>query len=515
MFIKNIITAFSFYLASFSLVASVHISLGERVNLGQAGLSIRVFKNSEGRPIQLPSSYRIKNSNEKVYRMKDLWKYKQNLGRWENSYVEFDAVLMLYKTTKLDSDFIKVDMVDSKFDSQYASDNWSMDDIDKWIYEYFGFNLGEIIGKINLSTGDEAMVFQVNDQKADNQKFIVILPGTKYLNKNIVFYYLFNDKSIKTKTAIRGLVKSVESLEFFNSPRLNSISDNLKSNDTADNMVLNNISNLKGWEAIQSSDYYILTNCTQSPTSNAFIKQVTDSLETDKIIYSFFYKEKKSLKDKFVVRIFKDRDDYIAYVGEQSSWTGGLWMPSKRELVLYKPKLTSKGKIRFFKTLKHEGFHQYIHYALDELETGAWFNEGNAVFMENVELKGGKICIYPDLTRLKYLQGQVSTPNFSYRVQMLFKKSYSEFYNDGQVDDNYNLSWGIIYFLYTGYSDIYYKYKRDYSKVLQKYYNGLYLFKNEKKAFEYAWNGIDMKIFANDLAYYFKYKANSSKVLKY
>ena len=35
-----------------------------------------------------------------------------------------------------------------------------------------------------------------------------------------------------------------------------------------------------------------------------------------------------------VVRIFNDRDEYTRYVGGEMEWTGGVWQPARRELVI-------------------------------------------------------------------------------------------------------------------------------------------------------------------------------------
>ena len=83
-----------------------------------------------------------------------------------------------------------------------------------------------------------------------------------------------------------------------------------------------------------------------------------------------------------VARIFNERDDYIAYVGKDKEFSAGLWMPSKKELVISPVPRGDQDyqKTEQLKTIRHEGFHQYLHYALDEVQVSVWFNEGNATF---------------------------------------------------------------------------------------------------------------------------------------
>ena len=38
-----------------------------------------------------------------------------------------------------------------------------------------------------------------------------------------------------------------------------------------------------------------------------------------------------------VVRVFRSREEYLAYVGTEQKWTAAIWSPLRRELVLYLP----------------------------------------------------------------------------------------------------------------------------------------------------------------------------------
>ena len=509
------------FLIVFHLEAAVHLNLGERVSIPQIGLSMKLFKNSESRPLPLPASYQTKSSNTKVYKSDDVWRYRQYVGKWGNEYSEITVSLMQALSSTIHSKFITEGQLQGKFESELPTINWSDKKVDDWLKTYYGFSSFDFNREITIGANLKAKIYFIKKGNEPSYQYILaIVPEKRRIRQNVLFLYRLS-KEIQMKKALGGVVSLLKSIRYIRlekeSNNLNYLNKSALKNDKKTEkftreFILQNIKNLKDWKAVFATNYYILTNCTDSSDSNSFIQSVADALESDRRVYEAFYKEKVPCKDKFIVRIFKDRDDYVAYVGKEAEWTGGLWVPSRKELVLFKPKFTSSGKDEFYKTLKHEAFHQYLHYAVGGVQTGAWFNEGNAVFMENVERKGRKIHIKPDANRLKYIKKHLADSDLSKRVSDLLKKSYKEFYATNSASANYNLSWAIIYFLYTGTLDTYRKFHRNYSKILPQYYDGLYLYKDDKKAFQNAWKRFNIRRFTESMVYYYKNKVYKSKV---
>jgi hypothetical protein len=151
--------------------------------------------------------------------------------------------------------------------------------------------------------------------------------------------------------------------------------------------------------------------------------------------------------DVAIIRIFQRPEDYVNYVGQDKAWSGGLWMPARRELVLREVPSTAS----ISKTLRHEAFHQYLSTAYCLLSTPPWMNEGHATFFENATLNAkGKLIFEEDERYVRLLLENMDAllpvlPDF-------MKASYADFYSgtDAQREMKYALSWGLIYYLQKG-----------------------------------------------------------------
>jgi hypothetical protein len=201
-----------------------------------------------------------------------------------------------------------------------------------------------------------------------------------------------------------------------------------------------------------------------------------------------------------VIRVFKERDGYLAYVGETLKWSGGVWMPSKKELAV-SPCDWAKGLKKrqlILNTLYHEGFHQYFFYALGQIPSSRWFDEGHAQYFEGINFKGGKnysieLPKYSIKEIIKFVEiGKAS------EIPELLKKNYPEFYSSEEKDrhQNYTMALALVYFLRKGAPAM--KNGNNYSEIPEKYYDALLETKNPQKATEIAWQGVDMAKFQQD-----------------
>lgn len=74
--------------------------------------------------------------------------------------------------------------------------------------------------------------------------------------------------------------------------------------------------------------------------------------------------------------------DYAADLNEEADSTAGVYLPDLRELVIWIP----VDMTDFTDTVRHEGFHQYLHRLVDRAPT--WFNEGYAEVMGGGGIEG-------------------------------------------------------------------------------------------------------------------------------
>ena len=149
-----------------------------------------------------------------------------------------------------------------------------------------------------------------------------------------------------------------------------------------------------------------------------------------------------------VVRIFRNREEYLAYVGVQAKWTAALWFPARRELVLYHP---DGGTGTLLRTVLHESFHQYLAYAASMIDSSPWFNEGHAQLFEHSHYDWKDRLVYErDAQSAAYVHEYAA--DLAEMLPDFLQLDYAEFYDGTQEDiaARYRLAWSIAYFLSEG-----------------------------------------------------------------
>jgi hypothetical protein len=215
-------------------------------------------------------------------------------------------------------------------------------------------------------------------------------------------------------------------------------------------------------------------------------------------VFSTFFPLKVTLKAVSVCRFFEERQDYLQYVGKELDWTGGLWYPPRKELLISPIDWASRSEERkmMIDVVYHEGFHQYLHYAINEEEASIWFNEGNATFFEGIVFKADDkftVELPERLDRIQEMKGMAHGP---VDIKKFVSMSHKEFIEPSSVEKNYALAWGLMFFLHKGANVL--KDKNNYSEIPMKYYDAIIETRELKKADETAWKDIDMKKFEKD-----------------
>ena len=210
--------------------------------------------------------------------------------------------------------------------------------------------------------------------------------------------------------------------------------------------VLNSIRNLKGWWYDVTPDYIILSNLKGG--SGSLVEQLKGSMKAIRSAYKQCIPEPEAAGIG-VIRIPATQLEYREYVGEESGWTQGLWMPARKELVIC-PAADQGSHAKRESILRvafHEGFHQYAFYALGQANASMWFNEGYAQFFENASLSNGRLTIEESPRVLSYLNKMQVENRMDLR--RLFKLTREAFYDPNEKVrlDNYILSWALVYYL--------------------------------------------------------------------
>ena len=174
--------------------------------------------------------------------------------------------------------------------------------------------------------------------------------------------------------------------------------------------------------------------------------------ETMRAAYQAFIPPRVEINDVSVVRVFRDREEYLNYIPKDMQWSAGIWMPMKKELVISPLDVsqTSQARRLTLVVVYHEAFHQYIYYALGGRDLPVWFDEGHATFFEGSDIDAHRktvkiveepLRVDPFLARLK--DGR------ALNLGALLKMDHAQFYsrNSEMMNDNYATAYALVYFL--------------------------------------------------------------------
>lgn len=221
------------------------------------------------------------------------------------------------------------------------------------------------------------------------------------------------------------------------------------------------------WWSEETENYKFLTDLDKSK-GGKFIADSSRLTEAMRKAYEF-YVPPTSTVGKCTVRVFKDIEGYRKYRasnGANDTMSCGLWDPSREELLIANAYTNREGAE---KTMRHEGFHQYLHFASGRRAHAMWFNEGHATFFENVKYNGVKneVKVTEGNTRAKRVAK--NPRRYAAYLKTVIKLPYQEFYS-GEGDEvalHYESAWALIYFLQKGaYASEKFK---DYRKVIPIY----------------------------------------------
>ena len=209
-----------------------------------------------------------------------------------------------------------------------------------------------------------------------------------------------------------------------------------------------------------------------------------------------------------LIRIFQHQEDYVRYLGDDMAWSGGAWVPSRRELVLFQ-----KGGIEeMMPTILHEAFHQYLSYAYAMIQTAPWLNEGHACFFAPAWIGSkGQMLIAEDEDRAKLLVENIDVA--AALLPLLIEMDYEEFYEGSQSEKllKYAMAWGLAYFLQKGVPTSIVP--ETYAAILPNYRSALAKTRDEHKATLAAFEEIDMETFQE--AFRTFWLSDRSHALKY
>lgn len=143
-----------------------------------------------------------------------------------------------------------------------------------------------------------------------------------------------------------------------------------------------------------------------------------------------------------VVRVCRDRAEYMSYGAPPAS--AGYWSSAADEIVFYDASNSKKLDAQTRMVLFHEGFHQYLTYAMKGESVHIWINEGHADYFGAAELKGGTFYIQENMRRINTAKNAVVTGGCP-PIRKLLLMSQADHYS--KPDLHYAVGWSLVYYL--------------------------------------------------------------------
>lgn len=190
---------------------------------------------------------------------------------------------------------------------------------------------------------------------------------------------------------------------------------------------------LDGWKWEDTTNFVFLTSSDKAQ----LMRDLTKKLEGIRKFYGTLFAPVAEIEAVSTVRVCQDRDEYMEYGG--SARSAGYWNAAAEELVFFE-----NGKEDTRIVLYHEAFHQYVYYAVGEVNPHPWFNEGYGDFFSGAEFNtsGDVVRIRPNPWRveaIKYFLGKC--PSWAELVKM----DQAAFMAGAEM--HYPMAWSIVYFL--------------------------------------------------------------------
>lgn len=486
------------------------LRIGKEESVNAEGIKLKVFKDAQMRPIPTVGAAgyivnpKTKERKGDVFIPYDLWFASQCLAMWDCKGGKIYLAQMTLNPPPTPDTRILMDAYNQWKESAKFADDGSQ--TEAWLAGFAKAELEEPVQLKAAATGVEIKAYPIKGALGSS-KAVYVVSNTKNREQTYALLYETTNDKEPAKNAKKVIEQSVTSISFFKEKEGAETPKQMNAADSAKRKrewsgkyiqsratVIDNLKNLKDWWYLETDNFIIASNITK----RAAITNIQNMVEANRAVYLKLFPLLVPVDAVSVVRVFNKREDYLAYVPKRIEFSAGVWMPGKKELVISSTEdwaKGAKGAELMLGIIAHEGFHQYLHYAMAETETAPWFNEGTAEVFEHLKIKpGGRFEIdipdydYADLKEL------MRTP--SANLQRLIGLSYEEFYDKARMNDNYRCAGAFMYFLYKGAQVM--KGKESYAEIPGRYYKTLCETRDQGKAAEAAFQGIDMKALETD-----------------
>lgn len=203
------------------------------------------------------------------------------------------------------------------------------------------------------------------------------------------------------------------------------------------------IAGTPGWYSIDTKYYVILSNS----KNRTFVEGLAKELEVVREkVYTKLFPARNTEQPLSPVRILDTESEYYQYGGPGGS--AGYFSSQSGELVLFTKfeDTTKKNSLAYCRSVMfHEGFHQYIHFAVGDVSPHSWFNEGHGDYFAGITVQGSTIKTNPFDWRVDYLKNYLRGGRDLIPCRTLVRMPQREYYTNAGL--KYSQGWALIYFL--------------------------------------------------------------------
>ncbi len=445
----------------------VTLVLDNSVELPAAGLKLRPLKDFALRPLPADETFTYENraTGERIegYNPLALWRRDQH----EALFMGEVGLLRIATVRHAPLGDLQPDVGNHVTNAAYQAHlkpfdeaNWKDETFTAWVEGYSGMKVRDVQSELRGVNLRYPYRFYRFEGKNPNQTtaFLLKLPdgnGTRYVMMlfQIVEHY-------EVRNAARIMVSCVDSLRamrqsevnqdphrrFQNRPSGDAESGRSAAFEETRQKVIANIRNLEEWWYVETENFVICSNMSRG--SHRLVDAIQSDIEIVRKAYEELLPPAKPIDEVSVVRVFAEREEYLGYIPAHMAWSGGAWIPMRKELVISPLDLNDRSLSRelLLGVVYHEALHQYAHYAFDQRRLPTWFDEGHAAFFETAEVdrRRKSLEILENKRWGPYVDDLVKRNQHKFEV--VVRLSPQAFYDEGR-EAHYALSWALVYFL--------------------------------------------------------------------
>jgi len=491
-----------------------HFSFRGTAESAECGLRIPVFSGAQARslPAAETSTYRSEAGDvQQRFAPRDLWMARAWRGRWEDR--SGNTVLLAEIDRPLPGPFPQEHVTAALFEQAYGSTPAmaGAKGLVAWAEAFTGRKAdgppAAVPGGMRLADV-QALIFSGTPGPAAGYAFR-LRPGPMVTQGTTLFFLLVESKegtAQALRTAIeREVLPGISPI----ARRATAAADHRFQNaqtaagaardaeaDASRTAALRSIEGLKGWWHVETTNYVIVSDLPGVRAS--LVKQMQADVEALRGAFTALLPPFEPIRSLSVIRVFNDSDDYLAYLGPEARWSGGMWTPARRELVVRPLEFGSvrERKDWLLHVVYHETLHQYLHYAFRAADTPAWYDEGHAMLFEGAEVGRDGITIGESERRAKAVDDRMADGGLDFAdvVALSHEAFYAATAPGAKLrETHYATAWALVYYLRKAAPA-----GRPWSAALDRCRAAIQGGKSEEAATAAAFEGVDIKALTED-----------------